>query len=108
MKRIMHRVMTDPFQVIEDFDFQPDEFWSAVSYITALGQANEAGLLVLRLDIETFLDLRMDEAERKAGIEGGTPRTIYVAGARCPRVRHGLTMAASRARFCSWMGKCAT
>ena len=37
------------------------------------------------LGIETFLDLRMDEAERKAGIEGGTPRTIegplYVAGA---------------------------
>jgi hypothetical protein len=64
---------------------QPDEFWSAVSYITALGQANEAGLLVPGLGIETFLDLRMDEAERKAGIEGGTPRTIegplYVAGA---------------------------
>ena len=37
------------------------------------------------LGIETFLDLRLDEAERKAGIEGGTPRTIegplYIAGA---------------------------
>jgi catechol 1,2-dioxygenase len=85
LKRIMHRVMTDLFRVIEDFDVQPDEFWSTVSYITALGQANEAGLLVPGLGIETFLDLRMDEAERKAGIEGGTPRTIegplYVAGA---------------------------
>jgi catechol 1,2-dioxygenase len=85
MKRIMHRLVSDLFRTIEDFDVQPDEFWSAVSYITALGQANEAALLVPGLGIETFLDLRMDQAERKAGIEGGTPRTIegplYVAGA---------------------------
>jgi catechol 1,2-dioxygenase len=85
LKNIIHRVVSDMFRTIEDFDVQPDEFWSAVSYITALGQANEAGLLVPGLGIETFLDLRMDEAERQAGIEGGTPRTIegplYVAGA---------------------------
>ena len=91
LKRIVHRVVSDLFRVIEDFDVQPDEFWSAVSYITALGQANEAGLLVPGLGIETFLDLRMDEAERKAGIEGGTPRTIegplYVAGAPLVQAR---------------------
>src|SRR5580692_3867183 len=85
LKNIIHRVVSEMFRTIEDFDIQPDEFWSAVSYITALGQANEAALLVPGLGIETFLDLRMDEAERKAGIEGGTPRTIegplYVAGA---------------------------
>jgi len=85
LKRIVHRVTSDLFRMIEDFDVQPDEFWSAVGYIAALGQANEAGLLVPGLGFETFLDLRMDEAERKAGIEGGTPRTIegplYVAGA---------------------------
>ena len=62
MKRIMHRLVSDLFRTIEDFDVQPDEFWSAVSYITALGQANEAALLVPGLGIETFLDLRMDEA----------------------------------------------
>src|SRR6202166_4216114 len=85
MKRIMHRMMSDLFRTIEDFDVQPDEFWSAVGYLTALGQANEGALLVPGLGIETFLDLRMDEAEKKAGIAGGTPRTIegplYVAGA---------------------------
>jgi catechol 1,2-dioxygenase len=85
LKRIMHRMVSDLFRVIEEFDVQPDEFWSAVSYITALGQANEAGLLVPGLGIETFLDLRMDQAEQKAGLDGGTPRTIegplYVAGA---------------------------
>jgi catechol 1,2-dioxygenase len=85
LKQIMHRVATDIFRIIEDFDVQPDEFWSAMGYLTALGQANETGLLVPGLGLETFLDLRTDEAERKAGIEGGTPRTIegplYIAGA---------------------------
>ena len=85
LKQIVHRVVADIFRTIEDFDVQPDEFWSAMSYLTALGQANETGLLIPGLGIETFLDLRMDEAEKKAGVEGGTPRTIegplYVAGA---------------------------
>ncbi len=85
VKSIIHRVVSDMFRTIEDFDIQPDEFWSAVAYITRLGQANEAGLLVPGLGLETFLDLRADEAERRAGLEGGTPRTIegplYIAGA---------------------------
>jgi catechol 1,2-dioxygenase len=85
VKRILNRVVGDLFRTIEEFDIQPDEFWAAVSYLTRLGQANEFGLLVPGLGLETLLDMRMDEAERKAGIEGGTPRTIegplYVAGA---------------------------
>jgi catechol 1,2-dioxygenase len=85
VKRIVHRVVSDLFKTIEEFDVQPDEFWSAMSYLTELGQANEVGLLVPGLGLETFLDLRMDAAERTVGIEGGTPRTIegplYVAGA---------------------------
>ena len=85
LKRIIHRVVSDAMRTIEDFDIQPDEFWSAMSYITRLGQANEIGLLVPGLGLETFLDLRMDQAERKAGLEGGTPRTIegplWIAGA---------------------------
>ena len=85
LKQIIHRLTSDLFRTIEDFDIQPDEFWSAMAYLTRLGQANEVGLLVPGLGVETFLDLRMDEAERKAGLEGGTPRTIegplYIAGA---------------------------
>ena len=85
MKRIVHRVLSDLFRTIEEFDIQPDEFWSAMAYLTALGKANEVGLLVPGLGLEAYLDLRLDEAERKAGLEGGTPRTIegplYVAGA---------------------------
>jgi catechol 1,2-dioxygenase len=85
LKRIVHRVVSDLFRTIEDFDIQPDEFWSAMAYLTRLGQANEVGLLVPGLGLETFLDLRLDQAERKAGLEGGTPRTIegplWIAGA---------------------------
>src|SRR5271167_1546048 len=85
VKRIVHRVVSDLFKTIEEFDVQPDEFWAAMSYLTELGKANEVGLLVPGLGLETFLDLRTDAAEREAGIEGGTPRTIegplYIAGA---------------------------
>ena len=85
LKRIIHRVATDMCQIVEEFDVTPTEFWTAVSYLTRLGQANEVGLLVPGLGIETFLDLMMDEKERRAGLQGGTPRTIegplYVADA---------------------------
>src|ERR1700740_796030 len=85
LTRLAHRGVSDLFKTIEEFDVQPDEFWAAMSYLTELGQANEVGLLVPGLGLETFLDLCMDEAERKAGLEGGTPRTIegplYIAGA---------------------------
>ncbi len=76
LKRIIHRIATDMCCIVEEFDITPTEFWTAVSYITRLGQANEVGLLVPGLGIEHFLDLMMDEKERKAGLEGGTPRTI--------------------------------
>jgi catechol 1,2-dioxygenase len=85
VKRIVHRVIGDLFRTIEEFDIQPDEFWTAMSFLTRLGQANETGLLVPGLGLETFLDLRMDRAEQRAGLAGGTPRTIegplYVADA---------------------------
>jgi catechol 1,2-dioxygenase len=85
LKRIVHRVVSDICRTIEEFDVSPTEFWTAVSYISRLGQANEVGLLVPGLGLEAFLDVVMDEKERKAGLSGGTPRTIegplYVAGA---------------------------
>jgi catechol 1,2-dioxygenase len=72
-------------RAIEELDISSDEFWAGVAYVTRLGQANEAGLLVPGLGIETFLDIKLDDEERRAGIEGGTPRTIegplYIAGA---------------------------
>ena len=76
LKRIVHRVTTDLCRTVEEFDVTPTEFWTAVGYLTRLGQANEAGLLVAGSGIEHFLDLLVDEKERRAGLSGGTPRTI--------------------------------
>jgi catechol 1,2-dioxygenase len=44
--------------------------------LTDLCKTNEWGLLVSGVGIEHFLDLLLDEKEKKAGITGGTPRTI--------------------------------
>jgi catechol 1,2-dioxygenase len=76
LKRIVQRIVGDLFQTIEDFDVTPEEFWTAVSYLGEVGQTNEGGLLAAGLGFEHFLDLRFDEKERQAGLEGGTPRTI--------------------------------
>ncbi|UKJ75084.1 catechol 1,2-dioxygenase [Azospirillum brasilense] len=85
VKAIVDRIVLDLFNVIEDFDVTPEEFWSAVNYLSELGKANESALLAPGLGFDHFLDLRLDEKEQAAGMEGGTPRTIegplYVAGA---------------------------
>jgi catechol 1,2-dioxygenase len=84
-KAIVNRIVSDLFHTIEDLDVSPDEFWTALNYLGEAGQSGELGLLAAGLGFEHFLDLRLDEAEKKAGLEGGTPRTIegplYVAGA---------------------------
>ena len=82
---IVNRIVRDLFVTIEDFDIQPDEFWSAMSYLTEAGRSGEYGLIAAGLGFEHFLDLRLDEAEAREGVTGGTPRTIegplYVPGA---------------------------
>jgi catechol 1,2-dioxygenase len=68
---------------MQEYDVTPDEAWHAVSYFGGLG--HEAGLLTPGLGIEHFIDLMQDAADAKAGLAGGTPRTIegplYIAGA---------------------------
>ena len=85
VQEIIVRLVTDLFQAIEELDIQPSEVWKGLEYLTDAGQANELGLLAAGLGLEHFLDLRADEIDLKAGITGGTPRTIegplYVAGA---------------------------
>lgn len=72
-------------KTIEDLDIQATEFWTGLEYLREAGVRNELGLLAPGLGLERFLDIRADEAEAKAGLVGGTPRTIegplYVAGA---------------------------
>ncbi|GAA0847471.1 catechol 1,2-dioxygenase [Marinobacter szutsaonensis] len=85
VKKIVHRFMHDVFQIIEDFDVTPEEFWQAVYYVGDLGANGEAALLAPGLGMDKYLDIRMDAEDEQAGLNGGTPRTIegplYVAGA---------------------------
>ncbi|GAB2896917.1 catechol 1,2-dioxygenase [Paraburkholderia jirisanensis] len=84
-KQVVHRIVRDLFITIDELDVTPNEFWSALNYLGEAGQSGELGLLAAGLGFEHFLDVRLDEAEAKAGADGGTPRTIegplYVAGA---------------------------
>jgi catechol 1,2-dioxygenase len=93
LKKITQQISTDLCKTIEEFDVTPTEFWTAVSYVTRLGQANEVGLLVPGLAFETFLDVVADEKERRAGLTGGTPRRLASTKIR------------KKAKSCSWMAK---
>lgn len=85
VQQVVVRLVSDLFKAIEDLDLQPSEVWKGLEYLTDAGQANELGLLAAGIGLEHFLDFRADEADAKAGVTGGTPRTIegplYVAGA---------------------------
>lgn len=85
VQAIVLRLVSDLCKAMEDLDIQPAEFWKGVEFLTNAGKNNELGLLTPGLGLERFMDIRADEAEARAGIEGGTPRTIegplYVAGA---------------------------
>jgi catechol 1,2-dioxygenase len=83
LKTVMARLLNDLFVAIDDLDISMDEVWAAVGYLTKA--APEYGLIVPGIGLERFLDMRLDEAEHRAGLSGGTPRAIegplYVAGA---------------------------
>ncbi|CAM2162551.1 Catechol 1,2-dioxygenase 1 [Paraburkholderia sacchari] len=85
LKQLVHRLLGNLFKAIDDLDITPDEIWAGINYLNKLGQDGEAALLAAGLGLEKYLDIRMDAADKAAGIDGGTPRTIegplYVAGA---------------------------
>ncbi|MDX1656531.1 MAG: catechol 1,2-dioxygenase [Candidatus Competibacteraceae bacterium] len=84
-KNIMHRLLSDLYRTIDDFDVTPEEFWSAVNVLNELGATKQFALLAPGLGFDHYLDLRLDAKDAEAGRTGGTPRTIegplYVAGA---------------------------
>lgn len=76
LKQIVRRIAGDLCRTIEEFDVTPTEFWTAVDYLSRVGESHEMGLLIPGLGLEHFMDVLIDEQERKAGLSGGTPRTI--------------------------------
>ncbi|GAA6184919.1 MULTISPECIES: catechol 1,2-dioxygenase [Alteromonadaceae] len=93
-KTIMHRFLSDIYQMIEDLDITPEEFWQGANYLNELGTNKEAVLLAPGLGFDHYLDIREDAKDELAGIAGGTPRTIegplYVEGA--PIIQQGEKM----------------
>ncbi|PCE34022.1 catechol 1,2-dioxygenase [Burkholderia ubonensis] len=85
IRQVVVRLTADLFKAIEDLDLTPSEVWKGIEYLSEAGATQELGLLAAGLGLERFLDIRMDEADARAGLTGGTPRTIegplYVAGA---------------------------
>ena len=85
VKAVVKRLLTDLMYAMEDLDISPEEFWTGLNYLGEAGKRGELGLIVPGVGLEHFMDLRLDEAEAKAGLKGGTPRTfegpLYVAGA---------------------------
>ncbi|MGE7994063.1 catechol 1,2-dioxygenase [Pseudomonas sp. NPDC089554] len=85
LKAVVHRILREAVNIIEELNVTPEEFWQGVNYFNALGARQEAGLLVAGLGLEHYLDLLLDAQDAAAGLNGGTPRTIegplYVAGA---------------------------
>jgi len=92
VKQVVNRLLVDLMVGIDELDISMDEFWTGVAYLTQAGKQNEFGLIVPGVVLEHFLDLRLDEAERRAGLTGGTARTIegplYIAGAPMGNYSH--------------------
>ena len=82
---IAARIIGDLFRTIDDLDVSPDEFWVGVDWLTRLAQSGQAGLITAGLGFDRLLDIRLDEADERAGRAAGTPRAIegplYIAGA---------------------------
>src|SRR5439155_20244508 len=76
VKQIVHRIVSDLFQAIEDLEITPEEFWTGVSYINDLGAAGEAGLLAPGLGLEHVLHMRPDAVGEESGLPLRTPRNI--------------------------------
>src|SRR5260370_10713725 len=85
-RAIVARIVSDLFKTIDELDVSPDEFWAAADWLSRLGASGQIGLITAGLGFDRLLDIRMDEADAKAGIAAGTPRAIegplYVANAQ--------------------------
>ncbi len=85
VRAITARIVSDLFQTIETFQVTPNEFWSAMKWLTRLGQADMVGLVTAGLGFDRLLDILEEEADEAAARAQGTPRAIegplYVAGA---------------------------
>jgi catechol 1,2-dioxygenase len=85
VRALVGRVVADLFKTIDEMDVSPDEFWAAADWLSRLGASGQMGLITAGLGFDRLLDIKLDEADDKAGRAAGTPRAIegplYVSGA---------------------------
>lgn len=86
VRKVTARIVSDLFRTIDEMDVSADEFWAAADWLGRLGASGQVGLITAGLGFDRLLDIRADEADRKAGRSSdGTPRAIegplYIAGA---------------------------
>ena len=90
VREITGRIVSDLFKTIDELDISPDEFWGTINWFNRLAQSSQTGLITAGLGFDRLLDIRMDEADAKAGRAAGTPRAIegplFVAGAPSSKV----------------------
>ena len=112
LKQVVNRLLNDLMIAVDELDISMDEFWAGVAYIGEASKANELGLIVPGVALEHFLDLRLDEAERRAGLSGGTTRTIegplYVAGAPLSKGEARLDDGTDDGEILLWRAGCST
>ncbi|MEO7161106.1 MAG: dioxygenase, partial [Polaromonas sp.] len=73
VRALTQRIVSDLFKTIDEMDVTPDEFWKAVDWLSRVGQTGQAGLITAGLGFDRLIDIRMDEADEKAGRAAGTP-----------------------------------
>jgi catechol 1,2-dioxygenase len=85
VRALSQRIITDLFKTIDEFKVTPDEFWAAIDWLNRLGASGQTGLITAGLGFDRLLDILADEADKEAGLVGGTPRAIegplFVPGA---------------------------
>jgi len=85
VRTITARIVADLFRTLDELDVSADEFWAAADWLARLGASGQVGLITAGLGFDRLLDIRADEADRRAGRAAGTPRAIegplYIAGA---------------------------
>ncbi|CAG2157613.1 Catechol 1,2-dioxygenase 2 [Cupriavidus yeoncheonensis] len=85
VRAITGRIVADLFRTIETYHVTPDEFWSAMKWLTRLGQTDMVGLVTAGLGFDRLLDILEEEADHAQARSQGTPRAIegplYIPGA---------------------------
>lgn len=76
VRAITARIVSDLYKTIEEFDVTWSEFATAIKWLNSVGATGQFGLVAPGLGFDRLIDILADEADRRSGRLGGTPRAI--------------------------------